>query len=374
MAWSTWICETRTGAKLVRVPEAEGKFSHRLSGGTGGSSEFVITKVTDSAAAGYSVLRDDALTLPWATTLVRCWNDVPKYAGLIEADGFNDDDQTLTLTHVDIDTFLGDSRYPFGVTSYWADEPNHVPGALVIAGKNYSAAVAKVVEQGLLGPSAIYSLPIVLPSTATAGAFSSTYHNYNFQNVGDILADFRALGVDIEFEPRWSSSDTLEWVLRVGTDASPSLVGDVFEFNQTAAKRRLTGVRYKRDGKMQLTGQFGIGAGSEALMRVGGDGIGGASTIPARDAAEFYKTETSEVRLAAYGSAAVAAQELPTKQWEMSMLAGEEPGLENVRLGSIFRMFWKGSPRIPDGSSDVRVIGLSFDESDRVVIDAQTWS
>lgn len=364
--WSFWICDTRTGAKQLRVePADDGQFSHRLSGGYSGTDKFVLT--------GDSPLLDDSLTAPWSRTLVRCWNDVPKYAGLIASDAFADDTQMLTVKHVDVESFLSESRYPFGVSSYWADEPNHIPGSLTIASKSVAAAVGKVVEQSLLGPYDTYSLPVVVPNVSEAGSFTKTYYNYHFQTVGDILEDFRALGYDIEFEPRWSGAGALEWLLRVGTDAAPSLVGDSFDFNQTAPERRLKDVSYTRDGTMQITGQFGVGEGSEVDMRVGGSGVGAGATIPARDAAEFYKSESSEPLLAEYGAAAVAAHTDPSVHWEMRILADEEPGFENLRLGSIVRMYWKGNARIPDGFHDARVIGYSGGGGTEIVLDAQTW-
>jgi len=314
MSWSYWICDTETGTKRVPVePAVLPSFGHRLSGGVSGQT-------TQFQLADGAVLNDVTLTRPWANTLVICWMNVPRYAGLITMDSFDESTQTLTLTHMDIESFLRDVRYPYGTGSYWADEANHIPGSLTITSKSVRAAVGKLVEQSILGPSAIYSLPIVLPSLSEAGSFSKTIDFYNFETLGDHLENFRALGYDIEFEPRWSSGGALEWLLRVGTDASPSLVGDVVEYNQTvAADRRLTNVTYTRDGTNQMTGQFGVGTGSEVLKRVGGDGIDGAATIPARDFVEYYPNETDEDVLAAYGLAAVQANEAPTIQWEFSM-------------------------------------------------------
>jgi hypothetical protein len=365
--WSYWICDTRTGAKLVPVePSIPGRIGHRLSGGVSGQTTFILN---DS-----SVLLDDDLTRPWARTLVLCWNDVVKYAGLIVRDPFDEDEQTLTVHHQDIEMFLEDSRYPFGTSSYWADEPNHIPGSITITGKSVRAAVGKLVEQSCLGPSPIYSLPIVLPNLSEAGPFTDTFHNYNFESLGEHLSNFRALGFDIEFEPRWSTSGTLEWLLRVGTTDSPSIEGDIYDFDQTAEKRRLKNVSYERDGTLQLTGQFGVGRGSEALMRVGGDGIEGTATIPARDSLEFYKNESSESRLAEYGLAAVVAHEHPTFNWSMSMLATEEPGFENMRMGVLLKMAWAGSRRIPDGPHATRLIGWTVQDGDTIQLDAQTWS
>jgi len=366
MSWSFTICNTQDGTRLIDVEPAQlGSASRRLSGGFGGSTPFVLSDD--------SVLNDDSLTLPWARTLVRSWNGVPKYAGVITADPFDDDEQLLTLKHEDIETFIGGSRYPFGTTSYWANEPNHLPGSLEILAKSKRAAVGKVVEQGIVGTSAIYSLPIVLPSLSEGGAFSKVYPNYHFQSVGDIIADFRDLGLEIDFEPRWSpTTGKLEWVMRVGSDATPQLTGGLFEFNQTVPERRLTKVKYERDGIMQITGQFSVGEGMEIDMRVGGAGFAGAATIPARDGVAYFKTEADEPRLAAYSQAAILGRQFPTIQWEMSLLAGEEPGLENIRLGSVLRMFWQGNRRIPDGTHDVRVIGYTLGNDDSVTIDAQT--
>lgn len=371
--WKYWMCDSRTGIKLAPCVPIAAPWSARLSGGAGEQqAQFVLSDDADAR-----VMRDESLYRSWACTLVQEWDGVVKQAGMIQLDDYDIDSRLLTLTHVDFETFVGD-RYPFGPGSYFADEPAHLPGSLTITAKSYPAAVAKVLEQGTLGPADIYSLPLSWPSTATAGTFSATWFNYNWQSVGDLTKDFRDLGVDVVFEPRWSGLGRLELLIRVGAPGD-ELVGNTYEFNMTddVAEKRLTGVHYVRDGTMQITGQFGVGEGSGTLMRVGGDGLFGAATIPARDMVEQYKNERNEARLASYGTAAVAAFGEPSVRFEgMKLIPTVEPGLGPLRLADLFVLEYRDNPRVPDGKHTVRVMGMSGTgtQDEIVSIDVQHWA
>lgn len=370
MTYTFEIVATRTGVRQVQVFPSAGSWSRVLNGSGKGSHSFVLSPLS-TPLLDRNVMSDKSLSDPWNRTLVVCWDGVPVYAGVITKRVYDRDTKTLTIHHEDIRSIL-ERRYPFGTASYWADEPNHIPGSLTITSKSMRAAAAKVVEQGLLGTSAIYSLPILLPSTAEAGTFTTTYYNYNFQTVADLLQDLQKAGPDIDFAPEWNAG-ALRWVMNAGSTATPRLSGSLIDFNLSVDKSPLTGVTFTEDGGRQLTGQFGIGEGFEVDMRVGGAGIAGAATIPALDALDNYKTEESEPKLAAYGLAAVTANTLPTKQWEFSMRAGEGPGLLGLLGWPRLRLHSNDDPWIPGPYTDVRLISLSGDMSDSLVLDVQDW-
>lgn len=365
--WTYWIVLTRTGARQLQVFSSKAPWSRMLNDGGKGSTMFQLGVPT--FPVDY-----DTYTQPWKYSIVYCWNGAPIYWGVITGRRWSRARRQLTVRHSDI-RFLLTRRYPFGASSYWADEPNHLPGSLTITNKSLRAIAGKVVEQGCIGPSAIYSLPIVLPSLTEVGTHSRTYQNYHFRTVADILKELQDIegGPDIDFEPRDAAGGGFELLMRTGAPApNERISGSVFDFVMTSSHPRLHEVEYDEDGTDQLTGQFGIGEGSERDMRVGGDGVGAGATIPALDAAEYYKLEASEPILAAYGTAAVATNGGPTKQWEYSFLATEEPGLQNLRMGSILRLHWDGDPDRPDGWVNTRLISMSGTESHDVVLDVQT--
>lgn len=368
--WTFWICDTRTGARQLQVyPTQDGTFSRLLNAGGYGKNSFLLTDQDGRATP----MRDKELTTLWIRTLVRCWNDVPIYAGLIEAREFDWDTHLLTIEHTDVRT-LFTARYPFGVSSYWADEPNHIPGQLDIVGKSLRSAAGIIVQAGLTGPFATYSMPIVLPSLVEAGLFTETFFNYHFSTVADLLDDIQNMngGPDIDFEPRWSASGSLEWLMRVGSTAAPSISRSLFEFNMSAEERRLTGVKVREDGSSQITGQFSIGEGSEQDMLVGGDGVGAAAAI-ALDVAESFKTQTSQDVLASFSTAAIVALASPTVQWTIGKLASVEPSLDVFPLGSLPRLMFSDDAWEADNFVDLRLVSISGDMSEKLSLDVQSW-
>lgn len=360
------LVETRTGALVCPVFPTTASWSRLLNISGRGSSTFQL---------GIPALPIDyyAYTRLWAYSIVYFWDGNPIYWGVITSRRYDKATQKLTVRHADIRKIFT-RRYPFGVASYWADEPNHIPGSLVLTDRSLRGIAQNVVKAGLEGPSDIYSLPIVQAFLTETGSHSRTYWNYHFQTVADILEDLQNIdgGPDIDFEPELGGSG-VQLRMRTGTPSQPSISGSTFDFAMSAPLQRLEDLSLEEDGEMQLTGQFGIGQGSERDMRVGGAGIAGAATIPALDFAEEYKTESSEPILALYGLAAVKTNEYPTRQYEMSFRASTDPGLAALRLGSLLDLHWSTDPFVPDGKATVRVISMSGDESENVTLDVQTW-
>lgn len=357
-SWSARIYDTRTGVGQLQVFPSAGSWSRVLNASGQGSFTFQLGDRKLSRATW----RD--LTTPWARTVVLDRGGTIVYAGVITGRPFNRDKQELTLQTVDIrDIFQ--HRYPFGVTSYWADEAAHVPGKLVLTNLSYAAIAANVVAQGLIGPRGNYSLPIVLPSTTEAGGISKTYYNYNLVTVFDILDEIQKAdsGPDIDFEPRSSTSGTLEWLMRVG------VTGPTFEWNLTGKEPGLTGVTVGEDATKQADGVFSVGQGSEADMRVGGVGL--PITTPALDMVQTHKTVDSEPELAGYSTAALQTLNLPTITWDGSFMAGEYPTVEKLQLGATIRIYLKGDPWLADGWQSYRLIGYSGDMSETIKLTVQ---
>lgn len=367
--WSYWICDTRTGVKQLQVYPSSGPFNRALNApGSGGSHSFQLGDTTLTRAQW------KALTTPWARTLAVCWDDQPHYAGVITKRPYNRDTKTLTLQHVDIRGLLA-KRYPFGVTSYWTDGTETTPNKLVCTNKHLYSIASMVVSAGLIGPTSIYSLPIVVPSVVT-GSHSRTYFNYNFTTVVDALQELQDAdgGPDIDFEPRWSAGGTLEWLMRTGTNTTPALGGSTFDWNMTVEKPGLFDVSLDEDAQHQATGVFSIGSGSEEDMVVAGRGLTGADvgSVPALDTTQSYKSVDNLPTLIGHSDSELAIMRNTTKQWDLSFLATDTPGLNALRLGSTLRLFHHGDPWIDDGWTSLRLIGYSGQVgSDKITLDVQ---
>lgn len=353
--WSYHLCDSITGEKLLEIQPDSGSWASSLNRPDGGSHVFKLADLRIKRETMWN------LTTPWARTLVQCWNKQPRYAGLVSGRPYDWGTKQLTLTHTDVRSiFL--ARYPFGVGSYWADLAETIPGRLVLSGLSLRAIAANVVEQGLLGPTSKYALPIVLPSRTEAGPHSLTVENFNFRKVADLLDEIQRMdgGPDIEFAPRWSTSDRLEWVMRAGSPAAPALTGNEFEFNLSAEESKIASFTIAEDAQKQVTGVFGLGEGSGADKIVGGTPGLSVADIPARDEAiSFSMAKTrpdaaslaSEYLKAHRGSSVVSSLSVRTTDVDPNRLV----------LGSTISIFDKGDWWNADGWVKYRLIGLSGD-------------
>ena len=100
MAWSVWVCDTVSGAKLQRLPVAAFSWSRVLNGSGSGSA---TVKLNDAAV---KKLNARTLTNPVSNTLVLDWDGVVVYAGVIWSRDYNREGTSLTLGHADIWSIL----------------------------------------------------------------------------------------------------------------------------------------------------------------------------------------------------------------------------------------------------------------------------
>lgn len=352
MSWSYWFCDTITGEKLQQVYPSAGSWSRALNQAQSGSHTFPLGEPVLTR----EVWRD--ITASWSRTFVQCWDDEPVYAGVVTGQPYDRDRRMLTVNHSDIRCMFLD-RYPFGEDGYWENEGAGIPGEFAVSGVSPVSAAGLAVQAGLTAAStaiADCTLPIVLPSLVESGTFSATYANYTFQNVSDILDEIQEMdgGPDIEFAPRWSGSDTLEWVMRAG-----ALDGGDFEFDLTAPDCPVSSVKVRSDGLKQVTGVFGVGAGFGPSMIVGGQGAGApTATIPSRDDVVVWKMVQTIPQVAALAVERIAAFNSPTVQPTFVVQADEVSPLDLI-LGSTVATVDSGDPFLPDGTSECRLIGLS---------------
>lgn len=364
--WSTLFYSTRPGEKQLAVEAESGSWGRSLNMSDSGSHVFPLAATEIPRQTWYE------LTTPWDRTIVQCWNGVPVYAGLITGRDYNWATKKLTIKSTDIRSmFL--ARYPFGVNSYWSDVAETIPGRLVLTNLSWRAIAANIVEQGLLGPTSRYALPIVLPSRTESGPHSLTVENFNFRKVADLLDEIQSMdgGPDIEFAPRWSpTTGRLEWVMRTGTPAAPAMTGGKFEFNLTAAKSGLAGFSINEDAMKQVTGVFGVGEGSGADMVVGGTPGVFADDIPARDEVVNYRTAKNRQEASSLAREHVAAHRRSTWEPSFSVRASEVDPTSLV-LGSEIGIYDKGDPWNPDGWQRYRLTGISGGVDEQISLTVQ---
>jgi hypothetical protein len=366
------IVDTQSGVKQQQVFPASGSWSRLLNEGGRGSHTFVLTDDEPMA--------NRVLSSTWSRALVVSWRGFAVYAGVIVKRSYDQPKNTLTISHEDYRTIFS-RRYPFGVNGYWAPGTGETQaGTLTLTGLSLRASIIRVLQESLTGPfPSKWTLPIDLPPyAAEAGTNTETIEFFNELSTSAHIQNYqeRSGGPDTDFEPVWSGG-VLRLTGRIGSPASPSLFsmsnsGGPFEFNQDAAEPRLTAFKVTEDGQKQATGQFSVGTGSGRDMKVGGFGLGNQATIPALDVVQTYKEQGDKDILYSYAQGAIAVQRNPTVQYEMSLLANEEPGLENLRMGSILRVMNRGDLWLAN-DANVRLISISGDMTNNLTLDVQPW-
>ncbi len=357
--WSFWICDTQTGVKQLRMWPSASRATRKLNGAGTGSHTFQLRR------DGLTRAQHQDLFSEWRRTIVVCWNGRPVYAGLITGSDYSTETGAITVDTAELRTILT-RRFPFGIGTY-------VGGTLIIPNRSLRGLVYQLVFYGTQGArSPVWNLPIIAPTWDEAGDQSRNYFNYEFHTIEAAISELQDVegGPDIDFAPRWSSTGTLEWELRVGSAAVPRLGGPAFEFNITAAKSGTFNVRLRSNGSKMVTGVFTVGKGSEADMRHGEDAtLAVAGGIPSLDVTRQMKDQDDVGILDAHSRSEVATYKAPTKQLSFSVSAADV--MDTALPGSTYRLYFKGDEMIDDGWQLMWSLGYSIDLSRNVTIDVQ---
>lgn len=353
------IYDTASGVQQLQMSPSSGGWAREIGVAAGGQSH--TFQLADGDPGRYLPRAQwRALTVPWNRTLTVEQGGVVIYAGLITGRPYSFDNHVLTLKHSDIWTILRD-RFPFGTGSY-------AGGTFVAKNLSWRAIAGRIVQAACSGPRPIYALPIVLPDLNEIGPYELTIENFHFQTAYDALMDIQATagGPEIDFQPRKNAAGNLEYLMRVGSAAQPRLSGVMAEFHMSATRNQLTGVTVDEDAMKQITGMFVVGEGSEVDMVVGGLPVGSEPTpqIIARDAMLSKKHLKTEAEAANHAIAATAALIGTTKQTDVTYVVDPEiADVKDLVLGSTFRLHYRDDFFLPDGYSDLRMVGLSGDTS-----------
>lgn len=355
--WSYVLVNTRTGAQLSPArPKSGASWGRRLNVNTTGSLDILLADETNKD------IPYRACTVPWKTSIViqrdlgagfgiKPWI---AYAGPITGRKYNWDTKTLTLRYTDIRGLLA-RRTTLGANGYGGVDG----GVDRIQNKTLDSVAAKVIADGLVGPTSNYALPIVLPALVDS-VFSFDFWDYNFPFVDKAVESIQNYlgGPDTDFVPRWSTSNTLEYVFRSGY-----LTGGVFEWNMTAQDNPgLFNVSDDEDALKQTTSTYAVGAGSEVDMKVKWARLD--TDLPALERVEQYKQEDDLGKLQDYANADLAMFQNTTHQWSLSILIDGPWPPDQLVLGSTLRLWFKGDLWQPDGWVVLYLIGITPGDTD----------
>lgn len=350
--------DTITGAFLDWAQPSTFSYSRSLNASGTGQATFTAGAVSIN------------LLTPWAVSLMAIRNGVPVGGGLIVKVAAGVSTMTWTVSFADVRAILG-RRTTFGSNGYGAT----VNDKLDLAGFTLQSMPAWLVWSGTQGPTANFAIPIFLPegritqalitSLPHIGSDTRTYYDYEVHFVDQSIAELQDSGLEVDFEPRLSSSNALEWLLR----SAVSLSGVNVDFNMTTEDHGLFDVRYVSDGAKQSNVLYSIGKGSELDMRV--TTARAEPNGPALERAENYKDIDNLAVLQNHSNQDLSLLNKSTIQWAVSMLATNSKGIENMRLGSSFNLYFAGHPMVPTGWHHMRLIGYSGGESEKITLQLQ---
>jgi len=360
--WTTWICATMTGIKLAQLDPVSASFSRQLNGIGSGAHEFVTAEIGEGDTVEERRASRVDLTRTWARTVVQCWDDVPRYAGLIvgktrKANG------TVSINTVDVREVLK-YRTTFGQNGY----NGQTDGRFTLKNKTLTIIanylIADATQQGL---TANWSLPFQIPSRDGDGNQSREYHEFNLPVIETELSALQDTdgGPDIDFNPVWSAS-RLRWECRVGTLSGPTLDWDL-----NASKTSATEFGFVEDGNAQGNVFYAVGNGSDRDLKVATSAGLLQGDEPALERILQHTQERSLPVLQAHAQASLQAYQRPTRQYSLSMQADGEPGAGDLVLGQTLRTHTESDDWLPDGWLSHRLIGYSADLTTTIKLQMQ---
>jgi len=360
--WTYWICATQTGNKLAQVEPSSGSFTRKMNGVGSGSHEFV--SATLGLAPTVTTRRASRLDLTrtWARTLVQCWNDRPVYAGIIT--GKSVKGTKVTLNTVEMREVFK-YRTTFGLNGYSGFED----GKFVHKDQTLASIAGQLLWVLMVGPTANWSLPLILPPRGMTGTQDREYHDFNLPIVESELTAIQDAegGPDIDFEPSWAANGDLQWTSRVG-----DLSGNTLEWNLASPTPTLTGFEFVEDGNAQGNIFYAIGNGQDRDLKVATSaGLLSGDDI-ALERIVQYSQERNRTVLQGNANEARRVFQKATRQYSFSMQADGSPGVGNLRLGQTARTYTQDDDWLPDGWLTHRVVGFSGDLTNTIKLQLQT--
>lgn len=360
--WTHWICATQTGNKLAQVEPSTSSFTRRMNGVGSGSHEFVSASLGLGATVAARRTSRLDLTRTWARTLVACWDDEPVYAGLISGKTRNGDKVTLNTSEM---REVFKYRTTFGLNGYSGFED----GKFVHNDQSLASIAGQLLWVLMVGPTANWQLPLILPPRGMAGNQDRAYHDFNLPIVESELTAIQDAegGPDIDFEPSWAADGNLQWTSRVG-----NLGGNLLEWNLAAAAPTLTDFQFVEDGNAQGNIFYAVGNGQDRDLKVAT-----SSGLLAGDDIAFerivqYSQERNKTVLQGNANEALRAFQKATRQYSFSMQADGVPGVLNLRLGQTARTYTQDDDWLPDGWITHRIVGFSGDLTNTIKLQLQT--
>jgi hypothetical protein len=247
-------------------------------------------------------------------------------------------------------------------------------GILSFTGLSLGGVAVSLVSHMLNAIPPYTNLPIVLPA-AEAGDHEESFPRWNLARYGEQLRQLTQRSVDapdIRFQPRRKESDPryIEWVMQVGTEASPSLSqgGPDWVFDSSAPKSPVLGIATDGDASDMGEQAWATGNGSEADMK-----LATAASLelldlgwPLTEVDESHSTVEDNDILAGHANSLLGRSARPIEVFKVKARAN---AYNEVLAGDYARTITRGVAWLGDMDVTTRVKQVSGDLSDELRFD-----
>ncbi|CAN5425159.1 hypothetical protein BH09ACT9_BH09ACT9_00760 [soil metagenome] len=365
------ICRTVTGEQLAEAFPLDAPWARKLNQKASGTATFSLDDDRN-----IDIIADDTLTSEWVRELVieRKSTGNPVYGGLITGSKYKMTGNMLTVDHTDFRALVG-KRSTEGEDGY--------------STINYRGEYHLYSKQSIInllwrlmveGPTTGYPLNFThrnvdaLDPAQHDGTDSRDYYDYNLpwtdKSIDELMNSEGGPDVDYPFE--WDENRRFRWLGRTGTTAQPSLIGNTWKFDLTAPEPGLFDVEVTRNGDNMATDVIVAGAGAGLDRKFA---VARMDTELALQRMVSMSTIDDVAVLQSHANAQLATYSSATIQWSFWVLADGTPdgapAVDQIQLGDIFEVYSNGLPRIPNGVTNLRVIGKSANRGKRVDIEVQ---
>lgn len=359
--YSVIVGELRTGQRLLALPYVSGSWSiaagsadditvrlpliasdfrrldARITGGLWPGSDVYPSEETFPHAVvtrwvpGPTPRRDiKAATEPTRTFLAVLADDRVVAAGPIWSQQWDQDSGTLELKAL-------------GLASLWDHRLvlNHLtntttPGAVAASSLSYSGLSLGTIAKRLVQEAQAHTggtVPVVFPDDES-GTSERTYPGYELATVGQRLQELSEVegGPEIEFAPRLTADRTgVEWVMRVGTTASPQLVqpGMDWMVDTSVPRGALGGLSVNVDATSVANRAFAKGTGSDEATLISRPGTAPAQWsggYPLLESVGTYSSVLEQTTLDAHAAADLETNDRPWQTWRLRVPADRRAG------------------------------------------------
>lgn len=338
--WQLCVNDAKTGNFIATIRTDD---SSTWSTGIAGDGTSTETIVLNDAEEPFEQGDVADMFEPNDRLISRWWGEHCMYAQKIEDYDYDKDRGTVTVTTSDL----------VGETDWRLIAPVRGGDDLIVTNRTTSGAIRAALAR-MMSFGSQWEYPIDLPADG-AGPVSGRWQFWEKYRISDIIKQIEdRFGAELYFRPYGTPTTGVRFAARVG---APVTIG-ASTFNLDAEESPLSGVRYRVDGKRQVTGLLGLGNGSGEIQETAWIGVD-SHPIPIRDTKQSFP-DLVNPGLQQATDAYYWPNRSPLTQWSVgSFTISDDWSPEHASPGRSWRLESRGDLVIPDGFHQLRVIKAS---------------